>query len=75
MTTPNADPPQRLMLVDDTPENLGLLNSMLSDQGFLLQSFPSGDLAWRAAQRQAPDLVLLDISMPGMDGYEVCARF
>lgn len=67
--------PQRLMLVDDTPENLGLLNSMLGDQGFALQSFPSGELAWRAAQRQAPDLVLLDISMPGMDGYEVCARF
>lgn len=67
--------PQRLMLVDDTPENLGLLNSMLGDQGFALQSFPSGELAWRAAQRQAPDLVLLDIGMPGMDGYEVCARF
>lgn len=67
--------PQRLMLVDDTPENLGLLNSMLGDQGFALQSFPSGELAWRAAQRQAPDLVLLDISMSGMDGYEVCARF
>lgn len=66
---------QRLMLVDDTPENLGLLNSMLSDQGYLLQSFPGGELAWRAAQRQAPDLVLLDISMPGMDGYEVCRRF
>lgn len=83
MTIVNADPaaghedgqPQRLMLVDDTPENLGLLNSMLGDQGYALQSFPSGELAWRAAQRQAPDLVLLDISMPGMDGYEVCARF
>lgn len=70
-----TDLPQRLMLVDDTPENLGLLNSMLGDQGFALQSFPSGELAWRAAQRQAPDLVLLDISMPGMDGYDVCTRF
>jgi signal transduction histidine kinase len=68
-------PKQRLMLVDDTPENLGLLNSMLSDQGFLLQSFPGGELAWRAAQRQAPDLVLLDISMPGMDGFQLCAHF
>jgi len=66
---------ERLMLVDDTPENLGLLNSMLSDQGYVLQSFPAGELAWRAAQRQAPDLVLLDIAMPGMDGYELCARF
>jgi signal transduction histidine kinase len=78
MNDDNAPAPegrQRLMLVDDTPENLGLLNAMLSDQGLVLQSFPSGDLAWRAAQRQAPDLVLLDISMPGMDGYEVCARF
>jgi signal transduction histidine kinase len=71
----SEEQPQRLMLVDDTPENLGLLNSMLSDQGLLLQSFPSGELAWRAAQRQAPDLVLLDISMPGMNGYELCARF
>jgi DNA-binding response OmpR family regulator len=66
---------QRLMLVDDTPENLGLLNAMLSGEGFVLQSFPSGELAWRAAQRQAPDLVLLDISMPGMDGYQLCAHF
>jgi signal transduction histidine kinase len=76
MTETQQQPqPERLMLVDDTPENLGLLNSMLSGQGFVLQSFPSGDLAWRAALRQAPDLVLLDVSMPGMDGFELCAHF
>jgi signal transduction histidine kinase len=75
MTAMTEPQPQRLMLVDDTPENLGLLNSMLSDQGFVLQSFPSAALAWRAARRQAPDLVLLDVSMPGMDGFELCAHF
>lgn len=65
----------RLMLVDDTPENLALLKNMLGDQGFELYAFPSGALALRAAERQVPDLVLLDISMPDMDGYEVCRRF
>ncbi|MBI1892226.1 MAG: response regulator [Burkholderiales bacterium] len=65
----------RVMLVDDTPENLTLLKNMLGDRGLDIFAFPSGSLALRAAEKSVPDLVLLDITMPEMDGYEVCARF
>lgn len=65
----------RIMLVDDTPENLSLLRDMLSNRGYEIVAFPSGSLALRAAEKNPPDLVLLDIGMPDMDGYEVCALF
>jgi signal transduction histidine kinase len=63
------------MIVDDTPENLALIRTMLSDRGFEIFALPGGSLALRAAERFVPDLVLLDITMPEMDGYEVCAKF
>ena len=65
----------RIMIVDDTPDNLLLLKNMLGDRGFDIFALPSGPLALRAAARVAPDLVLLDITMPEMDGYEVCRQF
>src|SRR4051812_37307757 len=65
----------RIMAIDDTPENLNLLMNMLGDNGFEVLALPSGPLALSAAERMPPDLVLLDITMPGMDGYEVCERF
>jgi two-component system sensor histidine kinase/response regulator len=64
-----------LLLVDDTPENLGFLAAMLKRAGYRCRAVPSGALALRAAAAEVPDLVLLDITMPGMDGYEVCRRF
>lgn len=63
-----------IMIVDDTPDNLTLLAGMLKDHGYLVRPAPSGEVALRAAAGKAPDLFLLDISMPGMDGFEVCAR-
>jgi putative two-component system response regulator len=65
----------RIMVVDDIPENLTLIKTMLNAKGFNVVAFPSGALALRAAERIAPDLVLLDITLPEMDGYEVCRRF
>ena len=62
------------MVVDDTPENLKLLETMLLDRGYRVQAFPRGELALNAASRNPPDLILLDITMPGMNGYEVCER-
>lgn len=64
----------RIMIVDDTPENLTLLKRMLQECGCDVNAHPEGDLALRAADRQPPDLILLDITMPGMDGFEVCRR-
>jgi len=63
-----------ILIVDDTPDNVQLLGGILRDQGYKIRAALSGPLALQAAQHTAPDLVLLDISMPGMDGYEVCAR-
>ncbi len=63
-----------IMVVDDTPANLKLLDSMLREQGYRVVAFPRGDLALAAASRNPPDLILLDINMPGMNGFEVCER-
>ena len=63
-----------IMVVDDTPANLQLLDQMLVKQGFRVKTFPVGRLVLRAAARTPPDLFLLDIMMPEMDGYEVCRR-
>jgi len=61
-----------IMAVDDQPANLKLLEDMLSHQGHIVRSFPRGRLALEAAARNPPDLILLDINMPEMSGFEVC---
>lgn len=63
-----------ILVVDDTVENLTLLTRMLKDCGYTARPVPNGRLALQAAASQKPDLVLLDITMPEMDGYEVCRR-
>jgi len=75
----NPEPPKRaagrpasILVVDDTPANLQVLAGMLKDRGHKVRPVPSGKLALLAARRDPPDLVLLDINMPEMNGYEVC---
>jgi signal transduction histidine kinase len=63
-----------IMVVDDTPANLNLLHEILHDNGYRALAFPSGQLALNAAARNPPDLILLDINMPDMNGFEVCER-
>jgi len=63
-----------IMIVDDTPANLRFLEHVLLNAGYRAAVFPRGDLALAAARKQKPDLILLDIMMPGMDGFEVCRR-
>jgi DNA-binding response OmpR family regulator len=63
-----------IMIVDDNPANLKLLEDMLLRQGLEVRSFPLGRLALAAALNNPPDLILLDINMPEMSGYEVCQR-
>jgi two-component system sensor histidine kinase/response regulator len=67
--------PVTIMIVDDEPDNLNLLGVMLRQEGWSVRVFPRGDLALAASNDEVPDLILLDIRMPGMDGYEVCRRF
>lgn len=63
-----------ILIVDDTPANLSVLASMLTARGYQIRIAPSGRLALQFVTRSQPDLILLDISMPDMDGYEVCKQ-
>ena len=61
-----------ILAVDDTPENLDILNGLLSNE-YNMKVAPNGLVALKIAQSSpTPDLILLDVNMPGMDGYEVC---
>lgn len=62
-----------ILIVDDEPENLRILKSILGN-GYRILVAPSGEVAFTVITSQNPDLILLDIVMPGMDGYEVCKR-
>jgi two-component system NarL family sensor kinase len=68
----NSASKETILIVDDIPENLQLLAGMLSEQGYIVRLAPDGQLALQFIQSNAPDLILLDILMPDMDGYEVC---
>ncbi len=63
-----------ILVVDDNPQNLRLLMGMLSEKGYRVRPAPNGALALRSVQSILPDLILLDIRMPHMDGYEVCRK-
>jgi phosphoserine phosphatase RsbU/P len=63
-----------ILVVDDTAANLQVLAGMLKDRGYRVRPVPNGKLALQAAQRDPPDLILLDINMPCMSGYEVCEQ-
>ncbi len=74
MARPHDDASKaELLIVDDTLENLRLLSQMLAEEGYGVETAGSGARALATAQANPPDLVLLDIKMPEMDGYEVCA--
>ncbi len=63
-----------ILIVDDTPNNLRLLAQVLSERGYKVRVADDGPRALESVQANPPDLILLDIIMPGMDGYEVCRR-
>ena len=61
-----------ILAIDDTPANLRLLVGILNERGYKVRAVPSGKLALSGILQSLPDLILLDIMMPEMDGYEVC---
>ena len=66
--------PARILVVDDTPMNVKLLEGVLSGHGYQVITAPSGPAALERVREDRPDLVLLDVVMPEMSGYEVCRR-
>jgi CheY-like chemotaxis protein len=73
MPTPIIRKPA-ILIVDDAPDNLAMLRTMMLRQGYQTFLATSGDRALEIAQRIKPDLILLDIVMPGIDGLETCRR-
>ena len=74
METTQTNNKGSILIVDDKPENLTVLRQMLTDHGLRVRPAISGEIALRTVQTDLPDLVLLDIVMPNMDGYEVCRK-
>lgn len=68
----NKTMPAKILIVDDMPDNIRLLTSILSRKGFELISAYSGSMALETLQNFHPDLILLDVNMPGMSGYDLC---
>lgn len=73
-TTSKKSRQGNILVVDDTPANLRLLVDILTKNGYKVRPAPNGNLALSAARNLPPDLILLDIIMPDMDGYEVCSQ-
>ena len=63
-----------ILIVDDTPANIDILWKMLETEGYNISGVPNGRIALGLALNSQPCLILLDVMMPDMDGYEVCRR-
>ena len=74
MTNPDNKLGGDILIIDDHPDNLRLLGKILKDNGHRFRPMTSGKMALRSVEKLPPELILLDIRMPEMDGFEVCRR-
>ena len=74
MTKAEVATPARVLVVDDEPQNLELVEAMLTPVGYEVLLASNGDEALVLANQRKPDLIILDLMMPGLSGFEVCAR-
>ena len=65
---------QKILVVDDTPQNIKLLGDLLTAKGYEVTTAANGEFALESIAKHPPDLVLLDVMMPGLNGYEVCRK-
>lgn len=70
----NMSEPVRILLVDDTPTNLSVLSESIQDQGWVTLFATDGETAIEQAEYAQPELILLDVMMPGLDGFETCKQ-
>jgi DNA-binding response OmpR family regulator len=66
---------KKILIVDDTPGNVDVLRKTLESRGYQISVAPSGEMSLKIVARNLPDLILLDIMMPGIDGFETCLKF
>jgi CheY-like chemotaxis protein len=66
--------PKNILIVDDTPDNINVLKNILSLDGYQFYISTNGELAINVATKNIPDLILMDVMMPGIDGFETCRR-
>ena len=71
---PERGTANRVLIVDDVPDNLSVLHDALDESGYTVLVATSGEAALKTARQAVPDVVLLDAMMPGMDGFEVARR-
>lgn len=72
--TPSKDQLKRILIVDDMQDNISLLEAILVEEGYVVDTANNGKAALAKAQTEIPDLILMDAMMPGMDGLEVTRR-
>lgn len=72
-TYPTEDPKGNILIIDDLVENLRFLTDILTKQGYKVRSVTNGNMALRTVRNTPPDVILLDIKMPDIDGYQVCS--
>ena len=70
----NIFSPMKILIVDDTPANIDVLRKFMAESGYDISIAPNGNVALKIINQSKPDLILLDVMMPGIDGFEVCRR-
>ena len=74
MATPSTGSRRTILIIDDQPFFINMQQAMLKQQGYQVLSSTSGPEGLKLAKKHKPDLILLDIEMPGMDGFAVCEQ-
>lgn len=70
----NVFSPMKILIVDDTPANIDVLRKFMAESGYDISIAPDGNIALKIINQSKPDLILLDVMMPGIDGFEVCRQ-